>query len=369
MRRPLTALALSFGACMSSPNPPVPPPSSAELSGGGAWVAYNLGCELGCDQIKRGDRILAVDGKPVSTGAELDAPLSRGTPVALTVARHAGGPPAQVQLIGAPHTELTPIDAVPPLLTIGAAALDRAPEWARLRLFGHATPAMRLYRGDEPRGFINGRQLHGRGAVIFVWELPWLLGMQQALWAELPGFYAQLQKHQTALQAAGIDVYFVFPSEQESRNRRPGNDAPVAMATPGGDTLRFAINQETRDHIRSQVPPTTPDQIPLFLLDSATDDPNNLGIEHAASDIREWLYDGVLASVILVIDERGIVRFHSRDFPLGPEETIEAAVQFALHDLHEGPDRAAAPADPAVAPAATPAVPAPERGSEPNAAG
>lgn len=366
MRRPLVALALLFGACMSNPNPPVPPPSSAELSGGGAWVAYNLGCKLGCDQIKRGDRILAVDGKPVGTGAELDAILSRGTPVAVTVARHEGGPPAQVQLIGAPHTELTPIEAVPPLLTIGAAALDRAPEWARLRLFGHATPAMRLYRGDEPRGFINGRQLHGRGALIFVWELPWLLSMNQALWAELPGFYAQLQKHQAALHAAGVDVYFVFPSEQESRNRRPDSDAPVAMVMPGGDTLRFAINQETREHLRSEVPPNTPDLIPLYLLDSASNDPNNLGLEHAASDIREWLYDGILASVILVIDERGIVRFHSRDYPIGPEETIEAAVQFALQDLPDGPKRADAPA---ATPATVSPVPAPERGGEPTPGG
>lgn len=340
MRRTLVALAVLFGACIANPNPPVPPPSAAELAGGGAWVAYNLGCSVGCDQIKRGDRILAVDGQPVGSGAALDATLSRGTPVALTVARHEGGAPVQVALVGEAHTELTPIKAVPPLLTVSAAALDRAPEWARLRLFGHATPAMRLYRGDEPRGHVNGRELYGRGAVIFVWELPWLLGQEQALWNELPGFYAQLQRHHAALQAAGVDTYFVFPTEQESRNRRPETDAPLADATPGGDTLRFAINAETRAHIRSQVPPDTANLIPLFLLDSARDDPNNLGLEHAASNIREWLYDRILASVILVIDHRGIVRFHSRDFPLGPEETIEAAVQFALRDL---PDAPAAP--------------------------
>lgn len=349
MRTPLVALATLFAACAVGPNPAVPPPTTAELAGGGAWVAYNLGCKVGCDRIKRGDRILAVDGQPVPGGAELDAALSREAPVAVTVAPHEGGAPVEVQLLGGAHTELTPIKAVPPLLTISAAALDRAPEWARLRLFGHATPAIRLYRGDEPRGYINGRELYGRGAVIFVWEMPFLLGQEQALWAELPGFYAQLQRHQAALKGAGIDTYFVFPTEQESRNRRPGIDAPVASATPGGDTLRFAINQETRDHIRSQVSPDTQDLIPLCLLDSARDDPNNLGLEHPGSNIREWLYDRILASVILVIDHRGIVRFHSRDFPLGPEETIEAAVQFALQELPDAPRGAPTPAEPPAA--------------------
>jgi hypothetical protein len=77
------------------------------------------------------------------------------------------------------------------------------------------------------------------------------------------------------------------------------------------------------------------------LLESARDDPNNLGIEHPASDIREWLFDRIYAPVILVIDHRGIVRFHARDFPLGPEETIEAAVQFALRELRARGGRAA----------------------------
>ncbi len=343
MRSTVVALSMAFGACAANPNPPVPPPGAAELAGGGVWVAYNLGCKVGCDQIRRGDRILALDGRPVTRGAELDAALGSGAQVRVTVARHEGGAPVEVALVGEAHTELPPIVALPPLLTIGAAALDRAPEWARLRLFGHATPAMRLYRGDEPRGYVNGRELHGRGAVLFVWEMPYLLGQQNALWEQLPGFYARLQRHHAALQAVGVDTYFIFPSEQESRNRRPDIDAPLASTTPGGDTLRFAINQETRDHVRSQVPQGTQNLIPLFLLDSARDDPNNLGIERAASDIREWLYDRILASVIVVIDHRGIVRFHSRDWPLGPEETIEAAVQFALHELPEVPI-AAAPA-------------------------
>lgn len=361
MRRSAALLAAAvLWACGSVKNPPVPPPSSAELAGGGVWVAYNLGCKLGCDQISRGDRILAVDGRPVATGAELDAAnLTRGTPVKVQVARHDGSGPVEVSLLATPHTDMPPLKAAPPFWTVGTAALDRAPEWARLRLFGHAIPAMRLYRGEEPRGYINGRELYGRGAVILVWELPWLLGHTREFWAELPGFYAQLQSHDPALMAAGVDTYFVFPSVDESKARRPMADPEIVNAGTGTDTLRFAINKETRDHIRSEVPPGTTDLIPLFLLESAADDPNNLGLEHPASDIREWLFDRIYAPVILVIDHRGIVRWHSRDFPIGPEETIEAAVQFALTQLPDGP---AAGQPVAPAPAATPVHPAPVSG-------
>ncbi len=332
--------ALSLWSCRPARNPPVAP-TAAELAGGGVWVAYNLGCASGCERIHRGDRILAVDGRPVMSGAEFDAAnVTRGAPVRVTVAPHGGGAPVEVDIVATPGDDLPPLTATPPLFTVGAAALDRAPEWARLRLFGHAIPAMRLYRGDEPRGYINGRELYGRGAVILVWELPWLLAQTRALWAELPGFYAQLQRHHPALQAAGVDTYFVFPSVEESRAWRPEADPQVMnrdSGLAGAEGVRHAVPRETRTHIRSLVAPDTPNQIPLFLLESARDDPNNLGIEHPASDIREWLFDRVYAPVILVIDHRGVVRFHARDFPIGPAETIEAAVQFALRELVDAP--------------------------------
>jgi hypothetical protein len=361
--RSLSSVALAAAlasACGANPNPPVPPPSSAELSGGGVWVAYNLGCDAGCDQIRRGDRILAVDGEPVASGAEYDAAnVARGAPVTLQVARYGGGAPVDVQLVARPH-ELPPARDVPPLLTVGAAALDRAPEWARLRLFGHAIPAMRLYRGEEPRGYVNGRELYRRGAVLFVWEMPWLLAQTRALWAELPGFYAQIQRHDPALQAIGVDTFFVFPSAEDSRGWRTDADPRVIDAPSGGENLKMAINEETRAHIRSELPPGTTDLVPLFLLESGDMDPNTLGLENPASDIREWLFDRIYAPVILIIDHRGIVRFHSRDFPIGPEETIEAAVQFALRDLGDPPAAAPNPAPVApVEPAPAPSTVAP----------
>ena len=141
----LALVSVLLGACA---NTSVPTPKPGELAARpGVWVAYNLGCKLGCDQISRGDRILAVDGQPVATGAELDAVnLARGTPVKVQVARHAGGSPVEVSLLATPHTNMPPLASAPPFWTVGAAALDRAPEWARLRLFGHAIPALRMYR-------------------------------------------------------------------------------------------------------------------------------------------------------------------------------------------------------------------------------
>lgn len=355
MKRTLVALAMLLGACGANPNPPVPPPSSAELAGGGVWVAYNLGCDAGCDKIRRGDRIVAVDGVAVTNGAEFDAAnLARGTAVPVRVAKYDGSGKVDVTVVAKPHTNMPPLRSVPPLLTVGAAALDRAPEWARLRLFGHAIPALRLYRGEEPRGYINGRELYGRGAVILIWELPYLIAHKSAFWEELPGFYAQLQRRDEALLGAGVDTFFVFPSEGESRGFRPDIDADVTPGAPGGDSMRYAVNKETRDHIRSETGPDAKRLIPLFYLDSAANDPNNLGLENPASDIREWLFDRILAPVILVIDHRGIVRWHSRDFPLGPEETIEAAVQFAIHQLPDTPLKVAAPPP---APAAEPVTP------------
>jgi hypothetical protein len=109
-------------------NPARPPPDHAVLAPGGVWVAYNLGCERGCDEIKRGDRILAVDGRPVSSGAELDAiGLARGRPLALKVATYGSHEVRDVTLLATPNDRLPPLDDMPPLLTVGAAALDRAP--------------------------------------------------------------------------------------------------------------------------------------------------------------------------------------------------------------------------------------------------
>lgn len=307
----LALCCLLLGACGPELNPARPPPAHDELSSGGVWVAYNLGCEAGCDQIKRGDRILAIDGRPVSSGAELDAiGLARGAPVELHVVPHGKAELRVVPIVAEPRDDLPPIVGAPPLFTVGAAALDRAPEWARRRLFGHAIPALRFYRADEPRGYINGRELHGRASVLLVWEYPPMIEARKRSWDLVPSVYAHLQEFADVLEAADVDAYFVTD---------------------------FRAEEKFRDHARRSARAGASGFLPIFQLASSTSDPNTLGIEGGAADIRESLRDFLQEPILVVIDRRGIVRFHSVGFPLGPRDTLAAAIAFALTSLPDVP--------------------------------
>lgn len=307
----LSVVALSLCACGPELNPARPPPEHGELAPGGVWVAYNLGCAEGCAQIRRGDRILAVDGRPVSSGAELDAiDLARGEPLALRVARYGGAEVDDVTIVAEPNERLPPIAGAPPLFTVGAAALDRAPEWARSKLFGHAIPALRFYRVDEPRGFVTGRELYGRAAVIVVWEFPPMMRAAAASKAAIPGVYADLQAASDELQAAGVDSYFV------TQGRAP---------------------PEFREHVRSAAEPGPNGFIPIFQLSSNPNNGNTVGLEGSAADIHEAMFDNARVPAVIIFDRRGIVRFHARGFPTGPKDTLAAAIEFALHELVDGP--------------------------------
>src|SRR5687767_13259912 len=48
-------------------------PAAKDLEPGGVFIAYNLGCEKGCEQIGKGDLLQKIDGKTVKTGEEFDA--------------------------------------------------------------------------------------------------------------------------------------------------------------------------------------------------------------------------------------------------------------------------------------------------------
>lgn len=311
--RIVVSLVLALAACAPELNPARKPRPDA-LAGGGVWVAYNLGCDQGCAEIRRGDRILAIEGRPVSSGAEIDAlNLARGEPRQLLVVPYGTTETREVTLVARPRDDLPPLTGVPPLFTVGAAALDRAPEWARDKLFGHAIPAIRFYRADEPRGYINGRELYGRAALVVVWEHPPKIEEQRRSYELVPSVYAHLQDHADELQAAGVDPYFVTD---------------------------FRAEPAFRTHARSRVGAEQQALLPIFQLTSSPNDPNTLGLEGAAADIREGLYDYTRAPVILVIDRRGIVRFHARGFPLGPQDSLAAAIHFALASLTDAPSPA-----------------------------
>ncbi|MDC0717345.1 hypothetical protein [Nannocystis bainbridge] len=313
----LSALTLSFGLCACGPelNPPRPPPAHSELAPGGVWVAYNLGCEVGCEEIKRGDRILAVDGRPVSSGAELDQiNLARSAPLTLQVAKYGGNEIRDVTIVAKPNELLPPIAAAPPLFTVGADALDRAPEWARSKLFGHAIPAIRFYRADEPRGYISGRELYGRAALLVIWELPQYIEEYRRSLVLAPSVYAHMQQFSDELAAAGVDSYFITD---------------------------FRAEPAIRDMLRKTADPGPDGFIPIFQLSSAPNNGFTVGLEGPAADIRESIFDYSQAPVVLIFDRRGIVRFHTRGFPAGPVDTLSVAIDFALHSLTDAPTPAA----------------------------
>lgn len=290
-RRIALAAAL-LAACER--NPPRPPPTAADLAGGGVWIAHNLGCERGCDRLRRGDRILAVDGRPVSSGAELDAiGLARGEPVSLRITPHRAGTTRDVTLVA------TPSD--PPLLTVGAAALDRAPAWAREPLFARAIPALGLVRRTDPHELLTGRQLHGRAALLVLWPPPTRLAERRARDAALPALHARLQAHHEALQRAGVYT------------------ALAGFAT-----------RPLRDDPRTRGP------LPVF--DHVAEAPQ-FGVDRV--DLHAELFGRAHAAAIVILDRRGVVRFHARGFPAGLSDTIDLAVDFALHALRDEPEAAA----------------------------
>lgn len=311
--------ALLTAACGTQRNASVKTPAAGELANTpGAWVAYNLGCKLGCDEIRRGDLITAVDGKPVRSGAEIDdIDLARGTPLQLAVYRPRTGESMLVDLVAEPNEYYYPIAHVPPLWTVGAGALDRAPDWARLKAFGHATPALRFYKLDSPREYVDGRDLFGRAALIVVWVPDrYTQHTRMAYNDMLPRWYAGLQERRAELIAGGVDAYLVFNNRVAEADREQLRGAAL-----GDPTYRE-------------------DSVAIYANTSWPNNPNTRGLEHPAADLNEMVFnDGHLGPVILIVDARGIVRWHSRGFerdsdPIG---TLAQAIEFSLHELDDVP--------------------------------
>lgn len=310
MRRFGLVLLLAASGCGTNLNPPVPPPDSADLEGG-VWVAYNYGCD-GCEAIRRGDRILAIDGAPVSSGVEVDAiDLADGRTHTITGVRHGGGEPFAASIVAAPNPNYPPLEGVQPLRVVGAEALDRAPEWARGPMFGHAIPALRLYREEAPRGYVNGRQLLGRALVLVIWVYTGTYTEKQYYRELAPRLYARYQAQVSALKAAEVDPIFVVPH----------NTSP-----------------HTRSELRA-LAPVSDGYIPVYNLASDPDGAHTVGLQGSASDLLEGLFNagGITDPVIVIFDARGIVRWHSREFPLGPEASLDAAIEFATTELVDAP--------------------------------
>ncbi|MCX4247600.1 hypothetical protein [Paraliomyxa miuraensis] len=310
--------ALTLGGCdTKSGTTGFDIPMSKDLEPGGVYVVYNHGCTKGCDQIEKGDLIQKIDGKAVSTGADFDAAnVIDGQPHQLEV-RKKDGSTATVEIVASPKTDMPPLENVPPFWTSGAARLNQAPEWARRRMFGHASPMAMLVNTDG--GIFDGRQLHGKKHLMVYWDR----GDREEQAAAV-ALLQVLQKAQPDLKAKDIDIMYIqlqFPTGRQ-----------VAM---NDSDLREFQKKWTVEQGGQKLAP-----IPMYRFPNKTEfnEARQLGMENAYT-----VFENLGKSpVIVLLDERGVVRWNSEGLQQPPagaqvadpaQYTIIEAVEFALNKL------------------------------------
>ena len=311
----LLALA-GVSACDSSASqPPGIEVSHEQLKPGGVYIAYMVGCEKGCDQLAKGDLILEVDGKPVTSGKDMrTSRIATGAPLKLKVVKRSGET-KEVEIVAQPQ-ELPPLKDIPPFWTVGAADLDKAPDWARRNLFAHASPMTMLVNAEG--GITDGRQLLGKKRLIMFWD--YATREEQAQAANMMQI---LQLAQDDLKAAGVEVMF-------TQIRFPGNDN-------GDGTPRQAPMNDTalREYQKKYgVPNKAP--LPMYRFPNATEynAARELGLEGSTTYI-QYLR---ASPAIILLDEGGIVRWHSEGVQTATDPdyrdkddqfTIAQAIKFA----------------------------------------
>lgn len=299
----------------------VPAVKSEDLKPGGVYIAYMNGCDKGCDQLEKGDLILELDGKPVSSGKDMrTSRIATGQPVKLKVHKKSGEV-KEVELVATPK-ELPPLKDVPPFWSVGAADLDKAPQWARHTLFGHVSLMAMLVNAEG--GTTDGRQMLGKKRLIMFWD--YATREEQAQAANMMQI---LQLAQDDLKAAGVEIMF-------TQIRFPGNDN-------GDGTPRQAPKNDTalRDFQKQYGVPGKA-FLPMYRFPNAVEynAARELGLEGSTTYIQ---YLRASPSIIL-LDEGGVVRWHSEGVTAAPpgdttyagkddQYTIVQAVEFAKKDL------------------------------------
>ncbi|MEZ4453444.1 MAG: hypothetical protein R3B09_28550 [Nannocystaceae bacterium] len=314
----LTALASCDGGGGSS-NPPTIAVTKAELEPGGVYIAYmnNVGkCSKGCDQLEKGDLILEVGGRAVTTAKDTrNSQIATGEPVKLKVYKKSTKAAVEVEVVAQPTDQLPPLKDQPPFYTVGAAELNRAPEWARRTLFAHASPATMLVNADG--GILTGRDLVGKKRLIVFWDIA--TRDEQAASADI---MQVLQLAQADLTAAGVDIMFTQIQFPSNLRQQPWNDS--------------SLRQFQEQQGRKDVPP-----LALYRFPNATEynAAKEVGLEGATTYIQYFR----APPAIIILDENGIVRWHSEGIQKPPDGhalaekpnqyTIIEAIEFAKTQL------------------------------------
>lgn len=285
-----------------------PPTSRGDLLLPGAFVAENLGCVRGCEDIGFGEVVTSIDGTAVRGPADVDAQdLADGRPHRLELRTFDCRTGHTVELVARPADG-------PPFVLGLPAALDTAPRWARRRLFGHPSPIVQLVGLDGER--IDGHSVVGRARLFVYWD-----HADHAEEAAAISFMQVLQKAQSDLLARDVDIAFAQVRFPQGRRAPMTNDDLLRW------TERWSIEVDGVDL----------EMLPRFRTpDSSQHDPrHDLGLSRTTR-LLENLGE---SPAIVILDERGIVRWHSEglqppdaDAPVQDpaQYTIIEAVKFAL---------------------------------------
>lgn len=291
--------------------------TNPELKPGGVYVTYvqASGCD-GCEVLDRGDLIQQVDGQAVSTADDL-ANLTDGKAHKLTYWDASEGADATATITAEPNNTMPPIKDAPPFWSVSAEDLMKTPSWARRRLFGHASPQILLVNSDG--GFVNGRDLYGQKRLIVMFD--WAASSDRkngALAMQV------LQKAQADLKAKGVDIVFAQVKHPQQREVAPMNDT---------DLRNFFTEHQVGPSEGGPLPPP-----PLYRMPNATEaNPTRvLGLEGAFT-----YYEAIgEAPNVFILDEHGIIRWHSAGTVPDPEDKVPAmsytmneAVLFARDQL------------------------------------
>lgn len=297
-----------FSGCSSSSTSAVTVPSELLAPEGGrpkgAYIAYVVGCDKGCDQLAKGDLIFKINGEDVTDIKQLRlSKVATGEPVKLTVYKQATKSSTDVEIIATPNTKLPPIPEAPPFWVVGAQELDQAPNWARKNLFAHASPSIMLVNANG--GIIDGRQLLGKRRFIVFWDIATREEQAQAA-----DFLQVLQKAQEDLKTVGFDILFTQIQFPSNTRQAPWNDGQI------------------RDFQEKQGIQGT-DKLQMYRFPNATEynAAREVGLEGATTYI-QYLR---ASPTIVLLDENGIIRWHSEGIqPLPADSKAASANQYTI---------------------------------------
>ena len=318
-RRHFIALAMTgvafaaSGGCM-----PCLSITPIRLKPGGVLVVFvhDQSC-AGCRELEKWDLIQAVDGRVVSTAEELEATgLADGQVHTLSVWDHREEVVKTVEFRAKPDPG-DPLKRAIPFSFVGAEQIDRAPSWAQRRLWAHASPSLLLVRVDSGER-ITGLGLHGQRRLIVLFDWGSATDRQNAALT-----LQVLQKAQADLLDAGVSLIFAHVQHASERVRPPMRDADLHQF--------FADNQVGASEGGPLPAP------PLYRMPNSTEHSAEGGME---GDLSYFKRLGEPPN-ILVLDERGIIRWHSAGATPDPAGeigidmvyTINAAVLFARDQL------------------------------------